>query len=167
MPPLEYEDKENQGCGGAWSQGCPLVGMGSGAASLEMLGSGVQLLMPLLHMQHPDVPQHLQQGGQQKISFFPRKMGRWGRGYSRPQWPAPHAAVLPVATRGFSARPREFLNAAPGGCHPVSRSGFRHDPTFQPGAQGEGRCIISNLETALHTKGLRMLTAASVLMTKH
>lgn len=53
-------------------------------------------------------PQHLQQGGPQKIVSFPEKTERRGQGpgYSRRQEHALHAALFPVATGGFPIRPR-------------------------------------------------------------
>lgn len=38
--PLLKKENSKRCCGSAWSQGCPLVGMDSGAAPLEMPGSG-------------------------------------------------------------------------------------------------------------------------------
>lgn len=39
MSPLETDENEETCCGGAWGEGCPLVGVDSGAALLEMPGS--------------------------------------------------------------------------------------------------------------------------------
>lgn len=81
-------------------------------------------------------------GGTSEDHFLPKENRKAGPGVPQATW-ACSVCRSPRGYRGLlcqaQSQPVEFLNAAPGGCHPVPRSGFRCDPTFQPGAQGEGR----------------------------